>query len=180
MVVMITGGSGSGKSELAENIAAALSRGRLIYIAAMIPRGDEGRKRVERHRKMRADKGFETVERYTALSKCEFDTGSTVLLECMSNLLANEMYEENGSGDSCVYEIINGIDAMINNSSNAVIVTNDVFSDGEIYDDETMKYIKYLGELNRYISSIADEVYESVYSIPVELKGDGLCLNLLQ
>ncbi|MDD5945658.1 MAG: bifunctional adenosylcobinamide kinase/adenosylcobinamide-phosphate guanylyltransferase, partial [Clostridia bacterium] len=91
MVVMITGGSGSGKSELAENIAAALSKGRLIYIAAMIPRGDEGRKRVERHRKMRADKGFETVERYTALAKYDFDAESTVLLECMSNLLANEM-----------------------------------------------------------------------------------------
>ena len=180
MVVMITGGSGSGKSELAENIAAALSKGRLIYIAAMIPRGDEGRKRVERHRKMRADKGFETVERYTALAKYDFDAESTVLLECMSNLLANEMYEENGAGEDSVSEIIKGIDTMINNTSNAVIVTNDVFSDGESYDDETLKYIKYLGELNRYIASRADEVYESVYSIPVKLKGDGLCLNLLQ
>ena len=33
-----------------------------IYIATMYPFDEESRKRVQRHRKMRQGKGFETVE----------------------------------------------------------------------------------------------------------------------
>lgn len=45
---------------------------------------------------MRAGKGFETVERYTALDELVLPKGSVVLLECMTNLVANEMFREDG------------------------------------------------------------------------------------
>ena len=50
----------------------------------------------QRHRKMRAGKGFETVECYTGLKNLDFPENAVVLLECMSNLAANEMFEEKG------------------------------------------------------------------------------------
>ena len=50
--------------------------------------------RILRHRQMRAGKGFETVERYTDLKGLKLDPDSVVLLECMSNLTANEMFQE--------------------------------------------------------------------------------------
>lgn len=62
MTVYIIGGSGSGKSEFAEKIAVSLNGERRVYIASMIPRGDEGKNKVIRHRTMRQNKGFITIE----------------------------------------------------------------------------------------------------------------------
>ena len=61
MFILVTGGSGSGKSEFAENIAMKLG-GKMLYVATMKPYDDECLKRIERHRKMRDGKGFRTVE----------------------------------------------------------------------------------------------------------------------
>ena len=54
------------------------------------PFDEESHKRIQRHQKMRAGKGFETVECYTGLKNVKLPAGCVVLLECMSNLVANE------------------------------------------------------------------------------------------
>ena len=100
MMHLITGGSGSGKSAYAEAQVLAAGEGRRIYIATMIPRGEEGRQRVSRHRLLRAEKQFETIECYTSLQALTLPENGTVLLECMSNLVANEMFEPEGTGPS--------------------------------------------------------------------------------
>ena len=65
MRCLVTGGSASGKSEYAENLAAELSRGvSLYYIATMEPYGEEAGKRIRRHRRLREAKGFQTIECY--------------------------------------------------------------------------------------------------------------------
>ena len=94
------------------------------------------------------------------------------LLECMSNLTANEMYQEKGSGDHCVEEILAGIRHVKEQCRNLIIVTNEIFSDGMDYDEETRRYQKYLGEINVRMASMADLVAEVVYSIPLIHKGD--------
>ena len=175
MVIMIIGGSGSGKSEFAENMAFNLSKQKLIYLATMIPYDREGYERVEKHRKMRFNKGFETIEIYTDLKNLTLTPKSTVLLECMSNLLANEMFEKNGAGDKAVEEIIMGIDNLIKCAKNTVIVSNDIFGDGMSYDGKTREYISNLGLINRHISLKADIIYEFVCGIPVAVKGKYIC-----
>jgi adenosylcobinamide kinase/adenosylcobinamide-phosphate guanylyltransferase len=100
MFIVIIGGSGSGKSEYAENLAVKLNRDSLIYIATMQPFGEEGRKRIERHQKLRKDKNFQTIECYTDLSTVSISQESTVLLECMSNLVANEMFSDDNAYES--------------------------------------------------------------------------------
>ena len=70
MLHLIIGGSGSGKSEYAENQAVLLSKKEdlsLYYIATMKPFGEEGKRRVERHRRLRSGKGFFTIEHYVNL-----------------------------------------------------------------------------------------------------------------
>lgn len=93
MFILVTGGSGSGKSEFAENIAMKLG-GKMLYVATMKPYDDECLKHIERHRKMRDGKGFRTVECYTDLSEIT-ESADTILLECMSNLTANVMFSDN-------------------------------------------------------------------------------------
>ena len=63
MLALITGGSGSGKSAYAEELAASLHGRETYYVATMICRDEEGRKRVERHRRMRAERHYITIER---------------------------------------------------------------------------------------------------------------------
>ncbi|MCD8021630.1 MAG: bifunctional adenosylcobinamide kinase/adenosylcobinamide-phosphate guanylyltransferase [Lachnospiraceae bacterium] len=177
---LITGGSGSGKSAYAEScvLKTALSASnheiRQIYIATMIPYGEEGRQRVERHRRLRAEKNFETVECYTGLERLRIDdydsSCSIVLLECMSNLVANEMFEQDGAGNDTVRAILRGVDALRQQAGHLFIVTNEVFSDGITYDAETMRYMSYLGEVNRALAEEADTVTEVVYGIPLSVR----------
>ena len=127
MVILVTGGSGSGKSAFAENCVVSLGEQKRIYIATMYPYDEESRKRVARHRKMRAGKGFETVECYTGLSGVEVPEGCTVLLECMSNLVANEIFREEGAGERTLEAIERGILGLKNRAANLVVVTNEIF-----------------------------------------------------
>ena len=84
MVVTVTGGSGSGKSRMAEEISQALCGGRKLYIATMIVCDEESRKRMERHQRQRAGMYFETVERPFGLERLTFkEKERLILLECM-------------------------------------------------------------------------------------------------
>ena len=107
MLHIVYGGSASGKSSYAESFAMSLQGdGRLLYIATMYPYkwntteiDPETMQRIERHRAMRADKGFDTVECYRHVEHIVAKKQDVLLLECMSNLLANEMYLESDSDD---------------------------------------------------------------------------------
>ncbi len=65
MMVVVTGGSGSGKSAFAEDTILSFGEKSRFYIATMYPFDEESHKRIARHRAMRAKKNFETVECYT-------------------------------------------------------------------------------------------------------------------
>lgn len=172
MISVVTGGSGSGKSEYAEKLAVKHG-GRLIYIATMQPFGSEAKERICRHREMRGGRGFETIEAYTAAqcTAAEVTPDSVVLLECVSNLVANEMFSVGGDHVRSVKECLT---VLSERCSQLIAVTNEIFSDGLMYDDETVRYIKAMAEINRFLFSAADSVTEVVYSIPISLKGGGL------
>ena len=95
MITLVTGGCGSGKSEYAENLLAGSGCPCKWYVATMEVWGDEDRRKVERHRKQRAGKGFHTIERPRGLEALRIPGSpeqTAVLLECVSNLAANEMF----------------------------------------------------------------------------------------
>ena len=171
MFFVVTGGSGSGKSAFAEKLTASLGEGRRIYIATMMCFDEEGKKRISRHRAMRADKHFETLERYTDLAGLEVPEDSILLLECMSNLTANEMFDESGAGERTVEAVMEGICHLREKARHLVVVTNEIFSDGVEYDPETRKYQSYLGEVNCRMAEAAYGFYEVVYGIPLVRKG---------
>ena len=84
----------------------------LLYSNYDTFREGNGREKLHVHRKLRAGKGFETIECYTDLKKAAEilqtkETGS-VLLECMSNLVANEMYDPSGAGENAEESILAG------------------------------------------------------------------------
>ena len=169
MLVLITGGSKNGKSEIAERIVTSYDSER-FYIATMEPYCDEALEAIERHRKIRSKKGFETIEKYTDINEIEIPENSCVLLECICNLCANEMFSKNINDP--VDKIMTGVEKIAKGAKVFVVVTNQVGDDGTVYSPETMKYIKNIGEVNRRISEKADCVIEAVYGIPIVLKGE--------
>ena len=179
MFHLITGGSGSGKSEYAEQklmeYASHSKRNKKrYYIATMIPFGKETEEKIARHRKLRAGKGFETIECYTDLKKAAEilqtkETGS-VLLECMSNLAANEVFSPEGAKEHAYEAICDGILHLKEQAADVCVVTNEIFSDGMVYDKETENYQRLLGRINAYLAEISDVCYEVVYGIPLRIK----------
>ena len=170
MFHLITGGSGSGKSAYAEQCILDFQGNNRIYIATMYPFDEESHKRIQRHREMRKEKKFSTIECYTGLRSLELPNDADVLLECMSNLTANEMYQEQGAGEDTPGQILDGIENLRKKGRNLVGVTNEVFSDGITYAPDTMRYLSYLGEINQQMGRMADRVTEVVYGIPVPIK----------
>ena len=167
MLTLVTGGSGSGKSAFAEDRILSFGEAKRIYIATLYPFDEESHKRIARHRAMRAGKGFETKECYTGLANIMLPEDCTVLLECMSNLTANEMFQQDGAHENTLEEIIRGVRHLCAQARHTVIVTNEIFSEAASYEGDTVLYQNYLGEINCRIAEMAEEVVEVVYGIPV-------------
>ena len=91
MLTLVLGGAASGKSEYAEALVlrSALPR---YYLATMQVWDAECAARVEKHRKMRAAKQFETLECPLHLETVHLPRRGTALLEDLGNLTANELH----------------------------------------------------------------------------------------
>jgi adenosylcobinamide kinase/adenosylcobinamide-phosphate guanylyltransferase len=195
-MIVVMGGSGSGKSAFAENLilekaAEGQDPALLYYIATMQVWDDEDRDRVEKHRKLRAGKGFTTIE-------CPRDIGcvpermpevekGAVLLECLTNLVANEMFGEGVSDEKGIdparmsvgegidpenvitEKILADIQALEAGCRSLVVVTGNVFADGGNYSPETLAYMRVLGCIHQALVQQAEEVWEVVAGIPLRL-----------
>ena len=196
MMILINGGSSSGKSAFAETLIVEQAKKEEVmaeaagksmrggarktdlrhqpsfYLATMIAWDEECRERIRKHRKMREKKNFMTIECPVDLLKAEVPAGSRCLLECVSNLAANEMYRrdmedpENGAME----RILEGIRMIRKNADFLVVVTNDVSGDQGPYSEETEAYRKLLGGINCTLAGEADEVYEVICGEPVMVK----------
>lgn len=208
MITLITGGSGSGKSAYAEKYICHASNEKgckeKYYIATMHVFDDEGQRKIDRHRRLRAGKGFITIEQPRDIKKAVeklqsencLKTGRSALLECMSNLVANEMFppvdvsgmqaaeakketlddpENMKDYDTAQIsrvskKMLKEVSILSENVAELVIVTNNVFEDGVSYDQSTMNYIKAMGIVNRGLAAMAESVVEVVAGIPVTVK----------
>lgn len=171
MMTLVVGGAASGKSEYAERLVVHAGEAPRVYIATMQPFDEESLRRIEKHRRMRAEKNFETLECYTNLASAQVPAGSTVLLECVSNLCANEIYSPDGSGENAAEAIRRGVEHLRSRCGELIVVSNEVFSGGSAYEGDTLRYLQMLGQVNRELSAMADDVCEVVCGIPCWQKG---------
>ena len=171
MMVLIIGGSGSGKSAYAEEYIGRLSgKSNKYYLATMQVFDEEGKKKVSRHQRLRKNKGFLTIEQ-------PIDIEKTLPLECISNLTANEMFlsedtkKQTRSYTEVTNSVVEGIRSLKQKAGHLVIVTNNIFEDGIVYEEGTMEYLRAIGSINEKLADMADEVIEVVVGIPLVIKG---------
>ncbi len=166
MIALITGGSGNGKSRYAERLMEALAPGEKVYLATLHAQDDESRRRVARHRAQRADAAYRTIERWKDLENAGIERGESVLLECVPNWLAGEMFD---GGD--VRRMGGALERLAQRCANLTIVTQDVFRDAEPYLNETHAYMRALAKLNAQAAAMSDYAAEIVAGLPAVLKG---------
>ena len=174
MITLVMGGTGSGKSAFAEELAVCGDYPGRYYIATMLVMDEEGSKRRIRHRKSREGKGFETLEipcRIDGAPELMTDPDKcVVLLECASNLVGNIMHEREWSErraddpDGFFGDFTDRVTKLITDIAGAVghlIVVSYLpgENDAPDCDEETDLYLELLDMVNRRLSGIADSVH---------------------
>ena len=172
MLTLVLGGAASGKSEYAEALVLRCGLPR-YYLATMQVWDAECAARVEKHRRMRAAKQFETIECPLHLETVRLPRKGTALLEDLGNLTANELYDPAGAGagDAAAAHILQGLDALAAQCENLIVVSNEVFSGGANYAGDTDRYLLALARVNNALAARADAVVRVVCGIPVYYKG---------
>jgi len=161
-MILIIGTPDSGKSLYGETLAVSIfGEEKKAYIATMIPFGEDGLKRVEKHRQLRSGKGFITYEKPDAVEDLiavfETDGIRNAMLECMSNLVGNEIYKEENSeksDDDITRLIISQISSLDEYLDNLIVISNE-FEFSEDYDQETIRYIKIANDVNEGLKRLS-------------------------
>lgn len=173
MLILIMGSANSGKSKIAEDYVCRISKAEnRIYLATMIPYGEEGANRVLKHKKQRDGLSFVTIEKThdvcDIISLIDNPKEKTVLLECIPNLVANEIFEpvdkasfdKLGIKNFCDYitgKIVKDVMELSKNVKNLVVVTYSEFEKSDEFDDETIYYINTIKRISNILSDEADD-----------------------
>ena len=164
-IALVTGGARSGKSALAERLAAKLAGGpggARIYIATAQPLDGEMAARIALHRKRRQD-GWRTIEEPRDLTGALLgsDGQGVRLVDCLTLWLANM----DGRAD-----VAGLCDCLAAQRSPVVLVTNELGLGIVPADHETRRFRDAHGWMNQALAAVADEVWMSVSGLPLRLK----------
>ena len=175
MKIFISGGCKNGKSYFAQSLAKQLadeSGGSLYYVATMVPHDNEDRARIRRHIEDRAGWGFETIEQGRNIKEI-FDKASekgTFLLDSITALLANEMFDGEDINRSAYLKIAEELEYVAGRASNIVFVSDYIYSDADIYDELSEAYRRGLGYIDRALAKMCDRVTEVAYGQMLDYK----------
>ena len=168
MFTFIIGTARSGKSSYAENRLLELGQDSpKIYVATAKVYDSEMAERVALHKSRRAGMGFTTIERTHDLGGLELPAGACMLVESLSVWTANEMFTDSGINLQAGERVFADFMTLREKVKDIVLVSDDVFCDGEEYDALTEEYIKTLGGLHVKLAALSDEVIECVSGIPL-------------
>ncbi len=178
-IVLVTGGARSGKSEVAEQLAAAFS-GRVIYLATAGVYDDEMVHRVEKHQSRRPAH-WVTVEEthWLARALMAVPCGSCVLVDCLTlwitNLLLDDSLPPQGAAEVeqeeyIINETVRVMETARSRELLLILVSNQVGC-GVVPDNRLGRLFRDVaGRVNQQVAALADRVYLVTAGIPVELK----------
>lgn len=184
MIIYVTGGARSGKSQLAEQKLAAFE-GIKAYIATAIAFDDGMKDRIKKHQAQRPS-DWATIERYkdfqSLASNKDFLEAKSLIFDCATVMITNLMMDSGLDFDTISRSEIDHLESQIKaemetlikvirgHDKNLVIVSNEVgmglvppYRMGNIFRDIQ-------GRINQYLGQEADEVYFAVSGLPMKLK----------
>lgn len=180
-VILVTGGSRSGKSTFGENLYKHIDD--VVYIATAIVTDKEMAHRVQKHKESRNQK-WNTLESYKDLHEkiCTYEE-ENIFLDCVTIMATNLMFDKYWDYDKvsdeevdivCTY-IKEQFTLLINKvrelNKNIVLITNEV-GWGLVPDNRLSRIFRDLqGFINQHIATLSDEVYLVSCGCPLKMKG---------
>jgi adenosylcobinamide kinase / adenosylcobinamide-phosphate guanylyltransferase len=175
-VILITGGSRSGKSGYAQKLAEALP-GPRAYVATCPDIDPEMARRVEKHRDSRRAGDWETIEETVDLAGAIRRAGiyRVLLVDCLTLWVNNLLYEAGSRGDIFTEEATavrcrEVIDACGAFPGTILFVTNELGM-GIVPDNEAARRFRdCAGRCNQMFAEEAGTVTLVVSGLPLQLK----------
>ena len=177
MLTLVLGGARSGKSRLAERLAAAGRR--VCYVATARPASDaEMLERIELHRAGRPA-GWRTVEEPLELADAVEQAArdaDVVLVDCLTLWLSNLFWEHRGSVPGALDETIQAQVRRIACAAAAchiILISNELGSGTVPETPLTRAFRDAQGLLNQRVAEAAGQVILAVAGLPLHLKTPG-------
>jgi len=169
-IILVIGGSRSGKSRHALQLSETFSR--RAFIATALPIDDEMKKRINTHKKER-NNSFLTIEE-------PYKLGSTIknlsretdvaIIDCLTVWLGNLIYKYRDPL-SQMDEIEAFFSALKDPPCSLILVSNEVGLGIIPADPSTRRFRDLAGSLNQRTAAMADEVVFTIAGIPLHIKG---------
>ena len=165
-IYLVAGGARSGKSrkgeELAKNLAGST---RPIFIATAEAVDEEMTSRIKKHQEDRGT-AFDLVEEPKNLSKAlkELDTDATVLVDCLTLWLSNNMMGEGSDSNESV------IAAARARKGATIFISNEVGEGIVPMHPVSRRFRDLSGIMNQQFAEAAEKVYFMKFGIAQELK----------
>lgn len=173
-LIVITGGSRSGKSRFAQEMAQRLGGANVAFIATCQPLDDEMVERVAAHQADRP-REWHTIDAPLQLAEAVRDCGAGVaLVDCLTLFVTNVLLAHEGdhaeAEAALTAELSRLTDIVQASDTMAIVVTNEVgmglvpeYPLGRAFRDIA-------GRAGQLLASHADEVYLTVLGLPLRLK----------
>ena len=167
-IILITGGSRSGKSSYAEQLALSLS-GTPVYLATARIWDEEFRERVRRHQERRGPQ-WTNIEEEKYLSRHDM-SGRVVVVDCLTLWSTNFFFDLESDVDRALDALKAEFDRFTDQDATFLFVTNEIGMGGTSDNALQRRFTDLQGWMNQHVAARADEVILMVSGIPVKIKG---------
>ena len=167
MITLVLGGTRSGKSAVAEELAARHGPP-VTYVATMVPAGDADLEaRVASHR-LRRDPAWTTVDAAEDLADLLVTLPGTVLVDSLGPWVARALVSQHAGADGAAL-----CAALGRRRGDTVVVSDEVGMAVHPSTEDGRRFQDALGAVNHAVSAAADRVYLVVAGRPLALPGPG-------
>ena len=175
-LILITGGSRSGKSDYALGAAEAI-HGPHAFVATCSAEDNEMRERIKKHQESRDSSVWSTIEEPLRLTGVLRNNGhfQVFLIDCLTLWVSNMMFDASKRGQTLseaevadrVSELLQVVSEI---SATTICVTNEV-GWGIVPEDPVSRLFRdVVGRCNQIVAGAADEVILVSCGIPLKLK----------
>ncbi len=186
-ITFVIGGARSGKSTFAEKKVKEYSD-KVLYLATSVITDQAMADRVKKHQEQRP-KVWHTLEMYSNFMDLprhdEFNNCEAIILDCITTLIGNYMFDSKIDFDSCNVEVVNQLERKIteeilsllnvcNQHDKKLVIVSNETGLGVVPPYYMGNYFRDIsGRINREISERADFMYFIFSGIPIKLKHRG-------
>lgn len=166
-IILITGGSRSGKSTYAEKLALSLSDSP-VYMATARIWDEEFRQRVIAHQQRRGPE-WSNIEENKYLSRHAL-AEKVVLVDCVTLWCTNFFFDLNADVQVALDALQKEFDLLTRQNAIFIFVTNEIGMGGVSSNEIQRKFTDVQGWMNQYIAARADKVICMISGIPLQIK----------